>query len=513
MSNIERTNNNRIAKNTLLLYFRMIFNMLVMLYVSRVVLDALGVEDYGIYSAVGGLVVVFSVISGSLTAAISRYITYELGNGDFEKLVRVFSTSILTQFIISVIVIILAETIGLWFLNTKMVIPTERLVAANWLFQFSVLTFVVNLINVPYNATIIAHERMSIFAYVAIYESVVKLIVAFLLYYSPIDQLIWYGLLLMIVSISVRIIYGVYCNCNFKECKSKLRFDLSLMKEMFGFAGWNFIGSASGILRDHGGSLLINLFYGPTVNAARGISMQVSSAVSSFATNFLVALNPQITKSYASGNKDYMMELIYKGARISFYLLLIVSLPILISTPYLLGLWLNIIPDYSVQFVRLVLILALAESISHPLVTAMLATGNIRNYQIIVGGLQTLNLPISYLFLLFGAKPDIVIIVAIVISQLCLTARLYMLKGMIGLNAFSFVKKVYCNVIIVTIFAISLPLMVKDYFSQTFLSFLFLSVIVVVATVLAIYFVGFNENERKSLRYKLYNLKKRFLRS
>lgn len=485
--------------------------MIVMLYTSRIVLNALGVEDYGIYNVVGGLVAMFSVISGSLSAAISRYITFELGNDNYVKLAKVFSTSVIIQFILSLIVITIAETAGLWFMTTEMVIPQDRMSAAHWLFQFSVVTFVVNLISVPYNAVIIAHEQMSIFAYVAIYEVIAKLLVAFLLYISPIDRLIWYGFLLMAVSISVRIIYGIYCKHHFKECSKKLIFDSSLSKEMFGFAGWNFIGSASGILRDQGGNMLINVFYGPTVNAARGIAMQVSSAISGFATNFMMALNPQITKSYANGNHSYMMALTYKGARFSYYMLLLVSLPILISTPYILNLWLNIVPEHTVMFVRLVLILALAESISNPLVTAMLATGNIRNYQLIVGGLQMFNLPVSYMLLRLGYIPEVVIIVAIIISQLCLIARLYMLRGMIRLSAFTFFKKVYLNVVVVTLLSAIIPSIIKDYFPQTFLSFVILSLITLTTTALSVLFVGCSKNERvmvNQLKNKIIGVKR-----
>ena len=328
-------NNKRIAKNTLLLYFRMLFLMAVSLYTSRVVLNALGVEDFGIYNVVGGVVAMFSVLSGSLSTAISRFITYELGKGNKENLNKIFSSAVTIQFGLAGIIILLAETIGIWFLNIKMNIPEVRMEAANWVFQFSILTFAINLISVPYNASIIAHEKMSAFAYISILEAVGKLTIAYLITISPIDKLIFYAILMCAVALVVRLTYGNYCKRHFSECTYHFSWDKLLLKQMFGFAGWNFIGASSAILRDQGGNVVINLFCGPTVNAARGIAFQVNNAVNQFVTNFMTALNPQITKSYASGDKEYMMTLIFQGARLSFYMLFLLSLPILVNTHYL----------------------------------------------------------------------------------------------------------------------------------------------------------------------------------
>lgn len=434
-------NNKRIAKNTLLLYIRMLFLMAVNLYTSRVVLNVLGVEDFGIYNVVGGVVAMFSMLSGSLSAAITRFITYELGTGDRESLKRIFSSAVTIQIGLAVLIILLAEAIGVWFLNIKMNIPDARIVAANWVFQFSILTFAINLISVPYNASIIAHERMSAFAYISILEAIGKLAIAFLIVVSPMDKLIFYAILMCAVALIVRFAYGIYCKRNFEECTYHFIFDKDLLKRMFGFAGWNFIGATSAVLRDQGGNVVINLFCGPAVNAARGIAFQVNNAVSGFVTNFMTALNPQITKSYAAGDRDYMMTLIYQGARLSFYMLLLLSLPVLINTHYILELWLKTVPEHAVLFVQLVLVFAMSESISHPLITAMLATGKIRNYQLVVGGLQMMNLPVSYILLRIGMFPEVVIVVAIVISQCCLAARLLMLRGMIGLSVKKYLKK------------------------------------------------------------------------
>ena len=486
--------------------------MAVSLYTSRVVLNALGVEDFGIYNVVGGVVAMFTVLSGSLSAAISRFITYELGKGNQENLNKIFSSAITIQLGLAGIIILLAETVGIWFLNVKMNIPEIRMEAANWVFQFSILTFAINLISVPYNASIIAHEKMSAFAYISILEAIGKLAIAYLIVVSPMDKLIFYAILMCIVALIVRFTYGNYCKRHFSECTYHFIWDKQLLKQMFGFAGWNFIGAASAVLRDQGGNVVINLFCGPTVNAARGIAFQVNTAVNQFVTNFMTALNPQITKSYAAGNKEYMMTLIFQGARLSFYMLLLLSLPILVNTHYILELWLKIVPEHAVLFVQLVLIFAMSESISHPLITAMLATGKIRNYQLIVGGLQMMNLPISYLLLRWGFFPEIVIIVAICISQCCLAARLVLLRGMIGVSIRKYLQKVYFNILTVSAIAIVLPLISTQYIDETFIGFIIVSLIAVVCTIISIYFIGCNRQERQSIHQKLDTIRTKITR-
>ena len=500
-------NNKRIAKNTLLLYFRMLFMMAVSLYTSRVVLNALGVEDFGIYNVVGGVVAMFSMLSGSLSAAITRFITYELGTGNRENLKKIFSSAVTIQIGLAVVIILLAEAIGVWFLNVKMNIPEARMAAANWVFQFSILTFVINLISIPYNACIIAHERMSAFAYISILEAIGKLAIAYLIMISPMDRLIFYAILMCVVALIVRFAYGIYCKRHFEECTYRFIFDKNLLKRMFGFAGWNFIGATSAVLRDQGGNVVINLFCGPAANAARGIAFQVNNAISGFVTNFMTALNPQITKSYAAGDHNYMMTLIFQGARLSFYMLLLLSLPVLVNTHYILGLWLKIVPDHAVLFVQLVLVFAMSESISNPLITAMLATGKIRNYQLVVGGLQMMNLPVSYVLLRMGLFPEVVIVVAIAISQCCLAARLVMLRGMIGLSVREYVKKVYINVLIVTVIAAILPFLLSMKLEESFLNFLLSCFVAFICTGMAICYVGCDKTERKFVWNKLHTIK------
>lgn len=488
----------RIVKNTILLYGRMLLMMVISLYTSRVILNALGVEDYGIYNVVGGVVTMFTMLSGSLSAAISRFITFELGKGDPEKLRRVFATSVIVQLFLIVIITVLLETIGLWFLNNKLVIPEDRLVAANWVFQFSVITFAINLWSVPYNATIIAHEHMNAFAYISIFDAVAKLLVAFTILKNPFDRLVYYSALVLVVGIIQRYLYTLYCKKHFDECEFHFLYDKKITKEIFGFAGWNFIGASSDILRDQGGNILINLFFGPTINAARGIAVQVNSAVYGFVQNFMTAIKPQITKNYASGNWDYMMELIFMGCRYGYYILLILSLPVIVNTEYILKLWLGQVPEHTVNFVQLVLLFSLSESLSSTLITAQLATGRIKQYQLIVGTLALLNLPLSYLCLKMGAPAECIYIVAIFVSVVCEAARVIMLRKMINLSVKAFLNKVYFNVVLVTIVASVVPiyLSMQFDFSKDFSMFLLSCVITLVCCLLSIAFVGCSKGER-----------------
>ena len=495
------SNNKRIAKNTMLLYFRMILTMLVTLYTSRVVLNTLGVEDFGIFNVVGGIVVMFSVLSGSLSAAISRFLTYEMGRNDFNKLKTVFSTSVSIQFVLAFIIIILAETIGLWFLHTHMNIPQERMTAATWTFHFSVMTFCINLISVPYNALIISHEKMNIYAYISILEAILKLVIVYLLVFSSYDKLILYSFLLFVVALFIRVIYSLYCRRNYIESKYTFVWNKKVFYEMFAFAGWNFIGSSSSVLSNQGVNILLNIFCGPIINASRGIAYQVSSAITSFSSNFMIALNPQITKQFASGDRAKMLDLIYRGSKVSFILLLILSLPLFFETHYILQIWLKQVPEYSMVFVQLVLVFAISEAFSGTLITGMLATGKIRNYQIIVGGAQMLNLPISYLFLKMGYSPISAFIIMIIISQLCLFLRLYMLKTMLGLSARLFLYKVYIPCISVAVISYLLLFVFSSFLDieESILRLLIVGVISVLVTVPLILYIVLSNDERAYL--------------
>ena len=507
-------NTKRIAKNTLMLYVRMLFSMLVSLYTSRVVLNTLGVEDYGIYNVVGGFVAMFSLISSSLSASVSRFLTFELGRGDMERLKETFSTSLLIHLVLAGIVLVLAETVGIWFLNTQMTIPAERLYAANWVFQASILSFMFGLSSVPYNASITSHERMSAFAYIGILDVVLRLLIVLFIAYAPFqfDRLIVYSLLLVFVGMSLQCIYLWYCRKNFEECRFRLHFNKTCWKEMNAFAGWNLIGCTAVLLKDQGVNILLNLFYGPILNAARGIAGSVNVAVCSFANNFMAALNPQITKSYALGDSEYVVSLIERGSRFSFYIIFIIALPILLETDFVLTLWLKQYPIHSINFVRLALLLSLCDILSNTLITLQLATGKIKNYQLVVGGMYLMNFPLSYFFLKIGFQPEVVYVVALMVAFCCLGLRLVYLNKMTGLIISEFVQRVCLNVFLVMVVASFMPILIFLQMESSLYRFVIVSVVSLLSSGFTIYYVGCSKNERAFILLKAFDFRNRLLK-
>lgn len=488
----------------------MILVMLISLYTSRVVLEQLGENDYGIYGVVGGVVTMFSIISASLSSAIGRFITFELGRENPERLKMIFSTSIWILIGLGGIIVLLLETGGVWFVNCKMNINPSRLTAANWVLQCSTVNFLVNMLSVPYNAAIIAHERMNAFAYIGILEVLLKLGVALLLFIPTFDSLIVYSILLAASSVIIRLIYGIYCKRNFAECRFEFTFNKSIFKEMLGFSSWSFIGSSSAILKDQGVNIIINLFCNTAVNAARSLSTQVNAAVYGFAQNFMLAVNPQIIKSYASGHIEEMFDLAFKSSRLSYYLLLCLSTPIIVAMPYILGIWLTMIPPYTISFTRLTLILGMFEVISLPLQFMNQASGKIKVYQLTVGGIQMLNFPLAYLLLRNHFSPNSVYILAIILSQVCLAARLAILRVSISLPVKRFLLDVYARVLSVTIvcaLAIALLFMLEEFAGcSPMLNF----VLSLVITLAVCYGIGLNTEERGWLTSKLLDLYHKF---
>ena len=488
----------RIARNTLMLYVRMFALMLVGLYTSRVVLAALGENDFGIYNVVGGVVAMFTIISGALNSAVQRFITFELGKGTDARLNKVYSSAVMIQLALALVIVAIAEPVGLWFIDNKMTIDPSRIPAARMVLHFSLLAFVVNLMSVPQMASITAHEHMSAYAWIGILDGALRLGVALLIAHSASDRLVMYAALMSGVVIIVRLAYTLYCRRHFEECRFRPHWEKGLIKEMFSFAGWNFIGVTSGVLRDHGGNILVNLFSGPAVNAARGVAVQLNGAVQGFVTNFMTAVNPQITKSYAAGEHEYTFSLVRKASRLSFCLLYVLALPVIFNAEFLLGIWLKEVPQHAPLFVQLFLIFALSESMSNPMITAMLATGNIRRYQIVVGALQLLNLPVSYVCLKLGAMPEVTVIVAIVISQICLWARLIMLNKATGFPVLPFVDKVYCTLLFkVVCGSVWLPIFVDIAKPEGFLGFVVSAVSCVLVTLLAVWLLGLQPDERQ----------------
>lgn len=498
-------NTKRIAKNTLMLYGRMLFSMVVSLYTSRVVLNTLGVVDYGIYGVVGGFVTMFSLISSSLSSAVSRFLTFELGRGDKERLGKAFSTSLLIHIVLAIVVFIVAETVGVWFVNNKMTIPADRMYAANWLFQASIVSFMFGLFNVPYNASIVSHEKMSAFAYIGILDTTLRLCVVLFIAYSSwkFDKLIVYAVLLVAVSILLQCIYLIYCRRHFEECRLRISFDKEFWKEISSFAGWNFIGCTAGMLKEQGVNILLNLFVGPILNAARGIATTVNGAVSGFANNFMTALNPQITKSYASRDLNYTHYLVERGSRFSFYILMFFAVPIILETEFILTIWLKQYPVHAVIFVRLVLIMSLVDILSNTLITLQNATGKIRDYQLVVGGILLMNFPLSYICLQLGMAPESTYIVAIVVGIMCMMARLLFVRKTAGLSMAGFMKNVVLNVLAVAFVASAIPAVCHFLLPYGWKRFLVVGFVSVLFSILSVLFVGCNNSERTFIIGKL----------
>ena len=484
-----QSNSNRILKNTIYLYIRMLFLMIISLYTSRVVLQTLGISDYGVDNVVGGFVSLFAILTNSLSSAISRYVTIEIGRHDIKRANNVFCVSVNLLLLMAIIVFIVSELFGIWFINCHLNVPSSRLSAARWVFHFSLLSFVVGLISIPYNALVIAHERMSAFAFIGIVEAMFKLFSIYIISIISFDKLILWAAIQTLSSLLIRFIYGAYCSKQFRECHYHLFMQASIFKEMGSFAGWNFIGEAAGILRNQGVNVLLNLYFGPVINAANGIAMQVNGMVSQFSGNFLTAVNPQIIKRYAEDNLDSSYSLVVKSAKFSFFLMLIITSPLLCETNFFLTLWLEKFPKVAVLFVQLLLVLSLIEILSYPIITLQRATGVVRNYQIVSGSIHLLNFPISWLFLLEGFPAYSVYCIAIFLAIINTFARLYMLHRIVPISMSTFYLKVLLRVLLVS--AISYTLISNLTFSH-FVN-IFLSVVFCGS---ACYVIGLDKNEK-----------------
>lgn len=505
----EHENNKRIAKNTLLLYFRMLFSMLVGLFTSRVILQNLGVENFGIYNVVGGFVALFAVFSNGLSTAISRFLTFELGKGNSEKLSKIFSTSVNIQIAMSIVIAILVEFVGNWFLTSKMVIPPERLGAAFFVMQCSVVTFAIGLISVPYNSAIIAHEKMSAFAWISIFDTCSKLAIACLISVSPWDRLKTYAILLLLLSIIICMVYGMYCKRKFVECTYRFVFDKSILKEISNFAGWSMVGLVAFVGYTHGLNVILNMFFGPAVNAARGIAVQVQNAVVGFSSNFQLALNPQIIKSFAQNEMDRMHALIFASSKYCFFLLYMLSLPLILETPKIVEIWLGTPPDHTVNFIRILLALITVDSLGGAISCAQQASGKIRTYQIVVGGIMFLIAPVSYCVLKVGGVPEDVYWVYFIAVILAHIARMFIIKNMISLSFKKYALKVLFPIFKVVCVSLWIPLAVFFNMKSGFGALFFVSLISIISVVFSVYFVGLEKNERILLNGKLANIAKK----
>ncbi len=495
------SSNSSIAKNTMFLYFRMILIMAVQLYTVRVVLSVLGSTDYGLNNVVGGIVTMFSFLSGTMATASQRYFAFEIGRNDMVQLKKTFSLTLIIYCLLGFIILLLAETVGLWFLNNKMVIPEDRMNAANWVYQFSVFSFIVTMFQVPYDALVIAREKMNVYAYVSIFEVVLKLLIVYLLSISSFDKLITYSFLTFSVTLIITSIYKSYCIRNYKESHFKFFWDKKLFKEITSYSGWNLFGALAGVANNQGINILINLFFGPTINAARGIAYQINSSINGFVQNFMTASKPQITKLYAQGNIKELNILIERTSKFSFLLLLLIVLPVGLETSFILKIWLKDFPEYTVVFVQLILINTLVDTISYALMAGAQATGKIKTYQATVGTIMLLNIPISYIFLKIGIEPYQVLYINISISVICLFFRLFFLKKLIKLEISHFLKEVVLKVFILTLVVLLIMYQLKKYLNEeTLVNFIIISVLSVVLIIFFSYLLILSKIEKQLIK-------------
>ena len=500
MSNQTSDNNKRIAKNTLFLYLRMFVMMLTALFTSRIVLDVLGASDYGLNNIIGGVVVLFSFLNSALLSATQRFLNFHLGRQDYKQTNVVFCMSMNTYILLSIVVVVLGETIGLWFVNTQLNIPSERMYAAQWVYQFTLIQFVINLLRVPYNASIIAYERMNFYAYISLVEVIAKLLVVYLLYITTFDKLIFYSFLYTIVPLIVAFIYRTYCNRNFDTTKYKRIWDKVAFKEMFSFSGWSLFGSLANLAAQQGLNILINIFYGVTVNAAAGIANQVSTNVYGFISNFQTAFQPQIVKTYAAKEIERFQKLIFQTSKFSYFMVLVLVLPILFTIDGILEIWLKEVPEYTAIFCRLILVFLSIEAITAPLWMSVQATGKIRSYQILMACLIFMNFPMAYLVLNLGFPVYTVWIVRIIINLITMIARCIYMKQRLQFPISQYIRNVIIPILIVTIASLPVPLILYNQIDNFWLNMFVVGFATFFVAILAVYFMGMNTHEKELVR-------------
>lgn len=495
-------NTKRIARNTAMLYIRMLFSMAVGLYTSRIVLNALGVSDFGTYNIIGGVVVLFAFLKNALSTATQRFLNIEMGKGDSLALKKVFNTSMTVHISIAAIILVLSETIGLWFVNTQLNLPAGRMDAVNWVYQLTLIAFIVDILIVPYNASIVANEKMTFYAYISIVEVTIKLAIAFLFVYIGSDRLISFTALNTVSAILFLFLYKIYCTKKFAFCYYERIWDKELYRKLVSFSGWSLLGGMANVGKSQGVNIILNIFCGVAINAAAGIANQLSVALNNFVFNFQQAFSPQIMKSYAANDHVYFSKLIFQTARFSYYMLLILSLPVLMNTEIILKLWLKNVPEYTLAFSRLTIIYILIDAISGPLWVSIQAIGKIRNYQIVVSIVLLLNLPVSYVFLKFGLPPYSVLWAGIVLCVAALIVRLVFLKKLISFPSGQFSKEVLLKISIVTLVSLPVPILIRLY--TTGYWGMALSVALSLLSVgISIYTLGLNNNERTLIKNKI----------
>lgn len=507
-------NYNRIAKNTIMLYLRMFFTVLVGLYTSRVVINVLGVSDYGLYNVVGGILSMVSFINTAMIVSSQRFITYELGKGEKARSNEVFCTSVNIHITIAIIIFVLAEFLGVWFLNNHINMEPNRIVAANWVFQCSLISFMMGIISVPFTSHIVAHEKMGVYAYGSIVSTTLKLIIVYLLLIINYDKLIVYAILTVIVSVTMSIFYVLYCYRKFKECRYRFYMDRQIFKAMFSFAGWSFFGNMGYSLNNQLSNIILNIFFGTTINAARGIAGTVNNIVTSFATNFTMAMNPQITKQYSAGNISESQRIVYEGARLSFYLMSIISIPLIINVDYVLKLWLGLVPTYSSVFLFIILMSSLLYTLSQPITVAIQATGKIACFQIGICIIMLSEIPIAYVILKCGGKPYDAMAVDVIISFVALVFRFIVLKKLVpSYSVRYYFLDVVLKCIVVFVLCLSVSYVIRMQFDNGFLVLIVSSLISLIISIPLIYLLGINKMERVFVKQKMVLVYKKVIES
>ena len=492
--------NRRIAKNTLMLYIRMLLIMVVSLYTSRIILGVLGVEDFGIYNVVGGVVAMVSFLNSTLSSTCQRYFSYEIGRGNQEGISILFRLNLTVYLYFILVVIFFAETIGLWFVNNCLVIPQDRIVAMNWTYQFSILTFIVSSFSIPYNALIISHEQMSVYAYISIIEVLLRLGIVFLLSLGDVDRLILYAVLLFLSTSCITLFYYVYCKCKYPESHYSYLWKSDKIREVASYSGWHLIGAVSVIVRNQGVNVLLNSFFNPVVNGARAIAFQVSVAVDSLTNSFFVAVKPQIYKLYGANELNQMYILLSRSSKICFLRVAILAYPILMNMEFVLNLWLNQIPDYTVLFTQLVLINALIDSVNGPAIAAALATGRIKKFEIITGGLMILNLPMSYILLFWGCAPEVTMIVSIVLSLVTIIIRSFILEKLMGYKVVDYMANVFFPLLMIGLLSFIFVYFIGKCIPNAVIHFFVTSIVAVLLLSIFTFFIALTSSERSTTK-------------
>lgn len=493
-------NNKRIAKNTIFLYLRMILLMCVSLYTSRVVLDKLGIEDYGIYNIVGGIVSVFSFISGPMVEATQRYLNFYMGKKDANGVRFAFNASQLIHVGIAALILLFAETIGLWFIYNQLIIPTSRLDSAVWTFHMTMVASVFLVMSYPYNAVIIAREKMHVFAYISIIEAIAKLGIVYLLSLASYDRLVFYAFLIMIIQISISLLYRFYCIGHFPEVKFKVSdIPLSLYKQIISFSGWNFLGNIANVCLQQGTNILINMFFGPTVNAAKGVSVQVQNAVNQLCHNFQMAMRPQIIKSYAASEMDNMHTLIFRASRFSYLLVLILALPLSLKANWVLSIWLKEVPNYASVFVQYTMMFALVQALANPLLTGSVATGNVKKIMSVIATFFIMIIPFCYIALWFGCSPVSVFQIQLVMYILAHIIRIQIVSKQVNFSKKLYCKNVLLPIIGVSIISILIAVVMDSIMPDNNLYNVIKIVMIILIVLAATITIGITKQERKTI--------------